>query len=184
MLLRCFVVLSIAVLSFAVQGKTVLTGKSLITDQKLELEAGNKGTVIVFMSAKCPCSNSHIGIMKKLSEEFRDFNFIVVHSNTDESIEESKAYFKNAGFNFPVVQDENGQLADRFKALKTPHAFLLSAEGTIIYKGGVTSSTSGETADKQFLKDALTEAKEGKPIRVAESRTLGCIIERGRKHAW
>lgn len=168
----------------AAEATPILSGQNLFSDQKLEVEAGKKGNVVVFMSAKCPCSNSHANIVKKLAEDFKDFNFVVVHSNADETVDVAKEYFKTLGFAFPVIQDGDGKLADQFKALKTPHAFLLDNKGKILYKGGVTSSTNGETADSNFLKEALLDANEGKAIRKAEGRTLGCTIERGKKHVW
>ena len=178
----------LALLGFAftalANAKPVLIGKSLLNGQGVTVEPGKKGSVVVFMSAKCPCSDSHTVLVKDLSEQFKDFNFVVVHSNTDEAIDSSKDYFANAHFSFPVIQDEDGKLADQFRALKTPHAFLMDKDGKILYKGGVTSSKKGPEADTHYLKEALTDVNEGKNVRVAEGRTLGCIIKRGQKNVW
>lgn len=173
--------LLLCLLGFALIANAAISGINLLTDQATDVLAGKKGTVVVFLSAKCPCSNSHVQILKKLAGEFKDFSFVAVHANADEATELSKVYFKTADFSFPVIQDNGGRLADEFKALKTPHAFLLGADGKILYKGGVTSSHNGSTADRQFLRDALIDVAAGRTVKVAEGRTLGCMISRGRK---
>jgi thioredoxin-related protein len=166
------------------QAKSSISGQNLLTGQPVEIKPGKKGTVVVFMSAKCPCSNSHIGIVKTLVNDFKDFSFVVVHSNMDESVESSKSYFQAAALPVPVIQDGNTQLADQLKAFKTPHAFLFAADGKIVYEGGVTSSAHGPTAEKQFLRDALNDVQADRPVRTPEGRTLGCIISRGEKNVW
>ncbi|MBC7466328.1 MAG: redoxin domain-containing protein [Bdellovibrio sp.] len=141
-------------------------------------EIKEKGTVIVFMSAKCPCSNSHMPVVKKLSEQHNDFQFVVVHSNSDEPIKESSDYFKKANLPFTVIQDDEAKIADQFKAFKTPHAFVISPKGKILYQGGVTDSSNAEASSKNFLAEALNQISENKPVLVAEGRTLGCVILR------
>lgn len=161
-----------------------VTGTDLLTGQKTDVPPGSKGTVIVFLSAKCPCSNSHIDILKNLSKSYPDFAFVGVNANADESEAMAKTYFKNAALPFPVLRDSGFKLADQFKALKTPHVFLLSPDGKIVYKGGVTNSAHGPKADENYLKDALNDVHNGRPVKVANSRTLGCIISRGESHVW
>ncbi|MEQ1664121.1 MAG: redoxin domain-containing protein [Bdellovibrionales bacterium] len=155
-----------------------IQGPDLLSGRLVDLTPGTKGSVVVFMSARCPCSDSHVEILKKLSSEYKDFSFSVIHSNADEPIELSKAYFSKKNLPFKVIQDIDGKLADHYKALKTPHAYIVDPKGNILYRGGMTSSTNGETADKQFLKDALNDISLGQPVKVAEGRTLGCIISR------
>lgn len=179
-LLFSFVLLSYCIASSAVGA---ISGRDLLAEKSVEVKPGKKGTVVVFMSAKCPCSNNHVGIIKKLADEYKDFSFVVVHSNANESADLSKSYFQTVAFSFPVIQDGDGKLADEFKALKTPHAFLIGPDGKILYKGGVTSSSLGEGADRQFLRDALADVNEGRAVRVTDARTIGCIISRGGKHA-
>ena len=147
--------------------------------QTVDLKAsGKKATAIVFMSAKCPCSDSHVGTLKKLASDYPDFQFLAIHSNSDETIEESRSYFKKAGLPFPAIQDAKGKYAESLKALKTPHVFLVGSDGQILYQGGVTSSAKADTADKIFLKDAFEDLRAGRSVKQKEGRTLGCYITR------
>lgn len=156
-----------------------LSGADLWSSEPRQIQPGAKGTVVVFVSAVCPCSNSHIGILKKLSAEHPKFHFVAVHANADEEIADAQNYFKTADLPFPVLSDRKGILAREFKALKTPHAFVLDPTGKILFKGGVTDSSSAPEAKKQFLADALTDLEAGRAVAVAEARPLGCHIMRG-----
>lgn len=155
-----------------------IEGHNLFDNKKQELQAGKKGTVLVFLSAKCPCSNSHVEILKQLAKDYPHFNFAAIHSNSDESLADARNYFEAAALPFPVLQDEKAKLADQFKALKTPHTFLLSPEGKILYSGGVTNSAVAGSADRQYLREALSDIEAGREVKLSEGRSLGCIIKR------
>ena len=183
-LFTSLLLIGLAIPCFALNSPLPIQGKDLLSGQELAIKTGTKGTVVIFMSAECPCSDSHKAIVKKLSENFKNFTFVAVHSNTNESLESSKKYFEMAKFPFPVLQDDHSKLADALKAFKTPHAFLISPDGKILYQGGVTNSNSGPNADQQFLQDALNDVQAGKEVRVAHGRTLGCVISRGEQNVW
>lgn len=156
------------------------SGHDLVTDKKVEFTKRSeaKGLVIAFMSSLCPCSNSHVGLLKDYKEKFKDFDFLVLHSNQNEELEASKVYFKTSLPDFLVLQDENAKWADEFKAFKTPHAFVLNAQGEVVYQGGVTSSAQASRADRKYLLEVLEDLQAGKKPRVSEGRTLGCMIQR------
>lgn len=155
-------------------------GTDLLTQKKLSIAAKDKsGVVAVFLSAKCPCSNSHTPVLKELAKDFPQYQFVAIHSNTNEDLEQSKNYFKNLSLPFPVIQDDHAKIADQFKALKTPHAYVLSPKGDILYQGGVTNSADASESDKNFLRSALEDLKNNKPVQNPNARTLGCAIKRG-----
>ncbi|MBC7386965.1 MAG: redoxin family protein [Cryobacterium sp.] len=143
-----------------------------------------KATVVVFLSAKCPCSASHESSLRSLATEYgaKGFQFIGIHSNRDETAEFAKAHFQSLHLPFPVIEDgqanETPPLATAYGALKTPHAFVVSPSGEILYSGGVDDSKDATRATKLFLKDALIAVATGKKPEVTESRTLGCVIQR------
>jgi AhpC/TSA family protein len=166
---------------------TELSGTNLMAatgDVKIAISTKeNKGTVVVFLSAKCPCSDSHISELKTLAEKYKDFKFVGVHSNVDEDLSMSKKYFTTQALPFPVVQDEKAVFADAFKALKTPHAYVLSTDGSILFQGGLTNSANGKEAKTHYLADALEDLQQNRPVKTASVRTLGCVILR-EKNSW
>jgi hypothetical protein len=156
----------------------LVRGPNILNEAPVSVKPLKKGMVVVFMSARCPCSSSHVEILKKLAKAHPDFAFVGVHSNADENEALSKPYFERANLPFPVIQDRGDKIADQFHAFKTPHSYLVSAEGKMLFRGGVTNSHEGPTADKQYLSDALDDIEAGRPVRVPEARTLGCTIAR------
>ncbi len=167
-----------------------LTGQNLMTAEKITAEKitvsaeGKKGLVVVFLSVKCPCSNSHVAEFKDLSVKFPEFSYVAIHSNTDEGKELSRPYFEKVAFSFPVIEDKNSELADLFHAIKTPHSFILRPDGNIAYQGGVSNSHDCSKSDRKYLREALEDIQTGKPVRTPEGRTLGCSISRGEKNVW
>lgn len=158
--------------SFA--GKDYGTGDTVTIDPKKNA----KGTVVLFISAKCPCSRSHEPGMSALAKDFPEFAFVGVHSNGDEPEDLSGFYFKEAKLGFPVIRDFNAKIADDFKALKTPHAFVIGPKGECLYNGGVDDSKDAAKATQNYLRLALTDIKAGREPKEKMTRTLGCVIKR------
>ena len=156
------------------------SGKDLLTGREVRFPSKeDRIPVLVFLSAKCPCSRSHEPELKRLHARFAGagFEFIGVHSNQDETSSESKKHFKEAALPFPVIEDRGAKLADEFRALKTPHVFVLKGN-EVVFQGGVDDSADGARAKKRFLEDALATLQQGKPLEVSRARALGCAIQR------
>ena len=156
-----------------------LFGQDVVKSEqvKVEIPEGDKAQVVVFLSQKCPCSNSHIEELKKLAKDFPDVRFVAVHSNLDEDPAKVKEYFTKIDLPFPVVQDDNNKIADRFKAMKTPHAYVM-VKNEIVYRGGVSDSKNYRPENRLYLREALEDLKNQRPLRMPEARTLGCAIPR------
>ncbi len=143
-----------------------------------------KALVVVFLSAKCPCSNSHLQELKALKKDYPEFSFVAIHSNVDEGSDLSVPYFKKAELPFPILQDLNSELADRYQAAKTPHAFVIRPSGEVAYQGGVSSSKHFDEADRKYLREALEDIQNGRAVKTQKGRALGCVISRGEKNVW
>lgn len=160
----------------SVSGIEVVTGKKTMSD----LSQAKLGTVVVFLSAKCPCSASHEVELKSLYEAYsnKGFQFVGVHSNHDENLEFSRAHFKDSSLPFPIVEDVSNQIADAFGALKTPHVFIIGKNREVLYQGGVDDSNNHANAKTFYLRNTLAALLEGKEAPLKETRTLGCVIQR------
>lgn len=153
----------------------VVSGNAFIFDSQ---EKRAKPLVVVFLSAKCPCSNAHIDEIRTLKNAHSEIDFLGVNANADEDEETSKNYFRDLKLGFPVVRDPQLKLTDYFKALKTPHVFVMDRSYKVVYRGGVTSSLEPKQAEVRFLSNALENMAKGQAVAVVEGRTLGCFIRR------
>ncbi len=160
------------------------SGLDLNTGKPIEFHKGERGTVVVFLSAACPCSHSHIEELKDLAREFPKFSFIGVHSNANEPKDFTLAYFERAALPFPILKDTGARLANELRANRTPHAFVISSDGKVLYKGGVSDSKDCRKAGRKYLREALSDLDQGKPVRTPETRSLGCAISRRGNHDW
>jgi len=155
-------------------GKDLRNGSIISIDPK----QNPKGTVVLFLSAKCPCSRSHETDLEKLSKDFPEMKFVAVNSNADENEELAGFHFREAGLSFPIIRDHGTRIADEFRALKTPHAFVVGPKGECWFNGGVDDTKDAAKATQHYLKAALTDLREGREPKEKNVRTLGCTIKR------
>lgn len=160
------------------EAKDLLTNKSMTISN---LSSDKLGNVFLFMSSKCPCSHSHVNLVKELIQKYSHFNFYIVHSNVDENEEQAKNYFSSLDIKAPIIQDDKAKLADLFKAYKTPHAFILNHKNEILYKGGISNSNNALKSDKFHLTEALEDIENQRPIKNPAAKTLGCFISRDKE---
>jgi hypothetical protein len=156
---------------------------AITTSETVSLALKNeKGLVLIFLSAKCPCSASHEKKLGELAKKWpkTEFKIVGVHSNRDETIDETKRHFETSPLRntIPVVQDSEARLAKILGAFKTPHAFVYSPQGELLFSGGVDDSADASAAKKEYLADALDAISAGKKPIDSQVRSLGCVIKR------
>lgn len=75
--------------------------------------------------------------------------------------------------------DPKGEVGRRYGAKTTPHMYVVSPDGTLVYRGGVDGPTP-DGADKgarNHVLAALSEVKAGRPVSVPTSRPYGCNVK-------
>jgi len=80
-----------------------------------------------------------------------------------------------------VLFDGKGDTARAYGASVTPHMYVISGAGTLVYMGGIDDKPSSRQEDlktaKNFVDAALGEVTQGKPVSVTTSRPYGCTIK-------
>jgi hypothetical protein len=144
----------------------------------LRFDEAELATVVVFLSARCPCSRSHETKLRALALAYPRFRFVGIHSNADEPEAQAATHFREAQLGFTVLQDPQSRLADGLGALKTPHAYVIDPRGKILFEGGVDDSQIANHAKRHFLKAALDDVLAAREVREPQARALGCLIRR------
>lgn len=173
---KIFFILFAAVFGSSVLALPTLSGQDLASGKNVEWIPGREMSVIVFVSPHCPCSLSHESSLVELASRFSKIRFLGVVSGANVKVAED--HFKERRLGFPVIAESGHEWADAFGALNTPHAFVVDRQGVVVFRGGVDNSRDASRADRLFLKQALEDLEQSKPIRVAASRPLGCAIRR------
>lgn len=177
---KIFALLILVTFSSQLWAAAQLKGEDLFSGKENEVKTGEMGLVVVFLSAKCPCSISHVPELLELAKTHPKFAFVAVNSNVDETTAEAREYFSKAKLPFPVIKDHNAKIADQYKAQKTPHAFVLDSAGKTVFQGGMSDSTDCSESGKRFLREALADLAAGRKVKTASARPLGCTITRGK----
>ena len=80
-----------------------------------------------------------------------------------------------------VLFDESGDVGRAYGARTTPHMYIIDADGTLLYKGGIDSIQSADPADipkaDQYVVTALNEMAAGDAISEPVTRPYGCSIK-------
>jgi peroxiredoxin len=180
-----FVVLSMAAVSMA---DTLPIGSKLddfeLKDtrgksHKISELKGEKGTLIVFLSAQCPVVEMYNERINALAAEYKTkgINFIGLYSNATECLNWVK-HHSSKEYKFQTLVDEGNVIADKFGAQYTPEVFYFNADNTLDYHGAIDNDRSGRNIDVQYLKTALDQKLAGKVISQNDTRAFGCSIKR------
>ena len=80
-----------------------------------------------------------------------------------------------------TLMDESGTVGKSYGARTTPHMYLVSPQGTLIYAGGIDSIPSASTADiktaTNYVRVGLNEALAGKPLSKPTTQPYGCSVK-------
>ena len=140
--------------------------------------------VVVFTCNHCPYAQAYEGRLISLAKEFsKKAAFIAISSNDaakypQDSFEGMKIRAMEKGFPYPYLYDESQETARAYGALVTPHVFVFDRSGKLAYQGGVDDNWESEkAATKHYLRDALAELAEGKPVTRKTAPVVGCSIK-------
>lgn len=68
-----------------------------------------------------------------------------------------------------------------YGAMTTPHMFILSEKGDVLYEGAIDDKPSADPADiagsVNYIEQALAELKSGKKISMAKTKPYGCSVK-------
>jgi peroxiredoxin len=139
-----------------------------------------KTVVVSFISARCPISNAYKDRIRAIADEYarQGVVFLGVNSNSDESADEVRAYAAKNNLNFTILKDEGNLIADAYSAERTPKVYVIDGNGLLRYQGRIDNSQNPNLVKRNDLREALNELQAGKPVSVAETKALGCMIKR------
>ncbi|MBC8140522.1 MAG: redoxin domain-containing protein [Armatimonadetes bacterium] len=141
-----------------------------------------KATAVLFVSAKCPCSNSYneriAGFVKKYAGN-PNVRLVAVYANADETAAEIAAHAKTHGFTMPVLQDADGLGAKHFGATVTPQAFVLDASHVLRYAGRIDDAREIADVTTHEFESAIEAVASGNDAGIPKAtRAFGCAVVR------
>lgn len=155
--------------------------------------ADHKGKVVVleWFNPECPfVVASHTkGSLKGAADKAQQDGvvWLAINSNKPgsqgsavETNRETKAKF---GMNYPILRDESGEVGKLYGAKRTPHMYVIDAQGTLVYAGAIDNSPDGEGQSPtggtlvRYVDEALADVAAQRPVRMAETEAYGCTVK-------
>ncbi len=80
-----------------------------------------------------------------------------------------------------ALLDPTGKVGQQYGAKTTPHMYVINAQGTLVYQGGIDSIPSARTDDiakaEQHVRVALAELGMGTAVTKPTSKPYGCSVK-------
>ena len=143
-----------------------------------------KAVVVVFLGTQCPLNNAYLPRLAELHAAYsaKGVTFLALNSNRHDSARRVAEHAREHKLPFPVLKDAGNVIADRFRAERTPEAFVLDGSGTVLYRGRIDDQFGyrhrAAAPTKNDLVNALDDVLAGKPVRVPVTAVEGCFIAR------
>lgn len=140
-------------------------------------------SVLVFINTTCPIANAYHPTLARLRTEFTDkkFDFVLVHADPDVTLDAARKHQQEYQITWPIALDPGNLIARRVNAKVTPEAIVVDSKGEIVYRGRIDDRhqdygrkrPAPTTHDLQL---ALAAIRDDRPIPVAETKAVGCVI--------
>jgi mono/diheme cytochrome c family protein len=158
----------------------------------LRSEPGRSALVCVFLSTECPIANGYVPELNRQFLALREsksgvhfFGVISDPSTTRTRAAEHVAKFK---YEFPILFDASGILAQVLKPTHTPEAFVFESGGKLAYRGRIDDlyadiGKKRTQATQHELADAIAAVLAGKAPASSYAEPVGCLFEAWKKPA-
>ncbi|MFL6439229.1 MAG: thioredoxin family protein [Terriglobales bacterium] len=150
-----------------------------------------KFVVLEWHNNGCPFTQKHYdsGNMQRLQKEWTDKGvvwFTVISSSPGAqgyvtADQENEYMQKMHAAPTAALLDAKGDIGHLYGAKTTPHMFVIDPQGSLIYNGAIDDKASTDPSDvtraKNYVSEALQQAKAGQPVAVASTRPYGCSVK-------
>ena len=151
-----------------------------------------KGKLVVleWTNPGCPFVVKHYsGNMQALQKEFtaKGVVWLAVNSTAADSADYQPAsqlagWMKEKGGSpTSTLMDEAGNIGQLYSAKTTPHMYIVSPQGVLVYAGAIDSIASARESDiraaTNYVRQGLNESLAGKPVSQATTRAYGCSVK-------
>jgi len=150
-----------------------------------------KYVVLEWFNPECPFVKKHYGSdnMQKLQHEYtgKGVVWLTIDSNapgTEGNITPDQAQKIMASWKTKqtaLLLDPESKVARSYGAKNTPNMVVINPEGKIAYEGAIDSKATPNPADipnsTNYVKVALDESLEGKPVTTSTTKPYGCSVK-------
>jgi peroxiredoxin len=150
-----------------------------------------KWVVLEWFNPQCPFVQKHYGSgnMQKLQAEYtsKGVAWLSIDSSApgkEGNLSPEAAEKKISEWSIKsnaLLLDPDGKAGQAYGAKNTPHMFIISPDGKVVYEGAIDSKPTANPADisnaTNYVKVALDESLGGKPVSNPNTRPYGCSVK-------
>ncbi len=143
-----------------------------------------RAVVIVFLGTTCPVGNIYAPRLVELSHRYKDQGvvFLGVNANAHETAEQTAEHARQHGIDFPVLKDPGNRLADKLLVERMCEALVVDSDAQLRYRGAIDDQygqgTRKDAPRSHYLRDALDAVLAGRPVAIAATPVIGCLLDR------
>jgi peroxiredoxin len=150
-----------------------------------------KVVVLEWFNPGCPFVRaSHTaGSLKGLAEKYAGDGVVWLAINSGGAgkqgagVEANREGSNQFGMRHPILVDESGTVGQLYGAERTPHMYVVNAEGVLVYRGAIDNSPDGEGQSPEggklvnYVDGALGAVRSGAKVEPAETKPYGCSVK-------
>ncbi|HSV03702.1 MAG TPA: redoxin domain-containing protein [Phenylobacterium sp.] len=178
---------SIAAEAAAAQPTTV--GNFMLVDENLNAHelyrmADKPAIVLITQMDGCPISRSQAPAYKELEQAFagKGVQFLMLNSATQDNREAIQQEAKDAGFDMPILLDQNQLVGEALGVKRTAEVIVINPKTwQVVYHGPVDDRSDygggQKPVEHRYAADAIDAVLAGKPVQQASLPAKGCLID-------
>ena len=111
-------------------------------------------------------------------EQFGDVVYVAINSSAarQSSLDGTAEYMKAHKMDLPALLDSDGAVGKMYGAKTTPHCYVISPEGTLVYAGAIDDGANGG-AKMNYVVNAAKQLKAGETVSPSETKSYGCGVK-------
>lgn len=113
-----------------------------------------KPLIVNFWASWCGPCRQEAPDLKAIYEKYQDqVDFYGINMTANDDVNSAKAFVKEFAFQFPILLDEKGTVADQYQVISIPTTYFIDKSGIIKYKiVGSTDKGSFEEYVKELVR--------------------------------
>jgi peroxiredoxin len=164
-------------------------GNFMLVDENLGAHelyrmADKSAIVLITQMNGCPISRSQAPAYKELQQQFagKGVEFMMLNSATQDNRETIAAEAKAAGFDMPILLDQNQLVGEQLGVQRTAEVIVINPKTwQVVYHGPVDDRSDygggQKKVEHRYAADALTALMAGQSVQQASVPSKGCLID-------
>jgi thiol-disulfide isomerase/thioredoxin len=137
-------------------------------------------TVLVFTTTDCPIANRYAPEIQRLAKQYGSVRFVMVYPVANDTPELIDAHRTKFAYTIDFIRDEKHELVKKTGVTVTPEVAVMK-DGRMLYRGRIDDRyiEFGKDRPQPTVRDlerSLEAILAGRPVPVAETRAVGCIL--------